>query len=89
MKLNATAEMMPITWPGFSKIHPFSPVEQAQGYRELFDQLESALREITGFAAISLQPNAGSPSEGGADVDSERIVNADADSLLEIANELL
>ncbi|HVD59258.1 MAG TPA: aminomethyl-transferring glycine dehydrogenase [Gemmatimonadaceae bacterium] len=63
MKLNATAEMMPITWPGFSKIHPFAPVEQAQGYRELFDQLESALREITGFAAISLQPNAGSQGE--------------------------
>ncbi len=63
MKLNATAEMMPITWPGFSKIHPFAPVEQAEGYRQLFDELESALMEITGFAAVSLQPNAGSQGE--------------------------
>ena len=63
MKLNATAEMMPITWPGFSKLHPFAPVEQAEGYRQLFDALESALKEITGFAAISLQPNAGSQGE--------------------------
>jgi glycine dehydrogenase len=63
MKLNATAEMMPITWPGFSKLHPFAPVEQAEGYRELFEQLEAALAEITGFAAVSLQPNAGSQGE--------------------------
>jgi glycine dehydrogenase len=63
MKLNATAEMMPITWPGFAKLHPFAPVEQAEGYRQLFDELESALKEITGFAAISLQPNAGSQGE--------------------------
>jgi glycine dehydrogenase len=63
MKLNATAEMMPITWPGFSKLHPFAPVEQAEGYRQLFDELELALKEITGFAAISLQPNAGSQGE--------------------------
>ena len=63
MKLNATAEMMPITWPGFSKLHPFAPVEQADGYRELFRELEAALAEITGFAAVSLQPNAGSQGE--------------------------
>ena len=63
MKLNATAEMMPVTWPGFSKLHPFAPVEQAEGYRDLFGQLESALAEITGFPAISLQPNAGSQGE--------------------------
>ena len=63
MKLNATAEMMPITWPGFSKLHPFAPVEQADGYRALFDELEQALAEITGFAAVSLQPNAGSQGE--------------------------
>ena len=63
MKLNATAEMMPITWPGFAKIHPFAPLDQADGYRQLFDELESALAEITGFAAISLQPNAGSQGE--------------------------
>jgi glycine dehydrogenase len=63
MKLNATAEMMPITWPGFSKIHPFAPVDQTQGYRQLFDELESALATITGFPAVSLQPNAGSQGE--------------------------
>jgi glycine dehydrogenase len=63
MKLNATAEMMPITWPGFAKIHPFAPVEQAQGYQQLFAELEGALAEITGFAAVSLQPNAGSQGE--------------------------
>jgi glycine dehydrogenase len=63
MKLNATAEMMPITWPGFAKIHPFAPLDQADGYRQLFDELESALAEITGFAAVSLQPNAGSQGE--------------------------
>src|SRR6266550_6163593 len=63
MKLNATAEMMPITWRGFSKLHPFAPVDQAEGYRQLFDEIESALREITGFAAISLQPNAGPQGE--------------------------
>lgn len=63
MKLNATAEMMPITWPGFAKIHPFAPLDQTDGYRQLFDELESALSEITGFAAVSLQPNAGSQGE--------------------------
>ncbi|HEY2066924.1 MAG TPA: aminomethyl-transferring glycine dehydrogenase [Gemmatimonadaceae bacterium] len=63
MKLNATAEMIPVTWPEFGKIHPFAPVEQAQGYQELFKNLESALAEITGFAAVSLQPNAGSQGE--------------------------
>ena len=63
MKLNATAEMMPITWPGFAKLHPFAPVEQAEGYRQLFGELEAALAEITGFAAVSLQPNAGSQGE--------------------------
>jgi glycine dehydrogenase len=63
MKLNATAEMMPITWPGFSKLHPFAPEDQTEGYRQLFDELEEALAEITGFAAVSLQPNAGSQGE--------------------------
>ena len=63
MKLNATTEMMPITWPGFAKIHPFAPVEQTAGYQQLFSELESALAEITGFAAVSLQPNAGSQGE--------------------------
>ena len=63
MKLNATAEMIPVTWPEFGRMHPFAPVNQAQGYQELFANLEQALAEITGFAAVSLQPNAGSQGE--------------------------
>ncbi|MDJ1182148.1 aminomethyl-transferring glycine dehydrogenase [Roseofilum casamattae] len=63
MKLNATAEMVPVTWPEVGQIHPFAPVEQAQGYREMFQQLEKWLEEITGFSAVSLQPNAGSQGE--------------------------
>jgi glycine dehydrogenase len=63
MKLNATAEMYPVTWPEFGKIHPFAPVDQTKGYQEMFDRLDTALAEITGFAAISLQPNAGSQGE--------------------------
>lgn len=63
MKLNATSEMLPVTWPEFGQIHPFAPVEQTQGYQELFQQLETMLAEITGFAGISLQPNAGSQGE--------------------------
>src|SRR5438128_9565181 len=63
MKLNATAEMYPVTWPEFGKIHPFVPISQTQGYRALFQQLEEWLAEITGFAAVSLQPNAGSQGE--------------------------
>ena len=63
MKLNATAEMEPITWPEFGRIHPYAPLEQAQGYLELFHDLEQWLAEITGYDAISLQPNAGSQGE--------------------------
>jgi len=63
MKLNATAEMIPVTWPQFCGLHPFAPLEQAQGYLELFDRLAQALAEITGFAAVSFQPNAGSQGE--------------------------
>jgi glycine dehydrogenase len=63
MKLNATAEMLPISWPEISKLHPFSPTDQAAGYMEICQQLEDWLAEITGFAAISLQPNAGSQGE--------------------------
>ncbi len=63
MKLNATAEMEPITWPGFADIHPFAPLEQAQGYLELIHDLERWLAEITGYDAVSLQPNAGSQGE--------------------------
>jgi glycine dehydrogenase len=63
MKLNATTEMIPVTWAGFNGLHPFAPVEQAEGYRTLFSDLERWLAEITGFAATSLQPNAGSQGE--------------------------
>ena len=63
MKLNATAEMIPVSWPEFSRIHPFVPLDQTPGYREMFRQLEQWLAEITGFAAVSLQPNAGSQGE--------------------------
>ncbi len=63
MKLNATTEMLPITWPEFGRIHPFAPIDQAAGYRELFTQLEEWLCEITGYDAVSLQPNAGSQGE--------------------------
>ncbi|MGH7952847.1 MAG: aminomethyl-transferring glycine dehydrogenase, partial [Limisphaerales bacterium] len=63
MKLNAAAEMFPVSWPEFSKIHPFAPIKQTRGYQKLFEQLESWLAEITGFAGISLQPNAGSQGE--------------------------
>ena len=63
MKLNATTEMIPVTWPEFAHLHPFAPVEQAAGYQELFARLERWLAEITGFAAVSLQPNAGSQGE--------------------------
>jgi glycine dehydrogenase len=63
MKLNATAEMIPVSWPGFAAIHPFAPREQAEGYAALFADLEAWLSEITGFAKVSLQPNAGSQGE--------------------------
>ena len=63
MKLNATTEMIPITWPGFANVHPFAPADQVEGYTELFAGLERALCEITGYDAVSLQPNAGSQGE--------------------------
>jgi glycine dehydrogenase len=63
MKLNATSEMIPVTWPEFANLHPFVPLEQAQGYQTMFRQLEAWLAEITGFDGISLQPNAGSQGE--------------------------
>jgi len=63
MKLNATTEMRPVTWPGFSAPHPFTPCKYVQGYPELFRDLEAFLCEITGFAGVSLQPNAGSQGE--------------------------
>jgi len=63
MKLNAAAEMMPVSWPEFARVHPFVPIEQAAGYRQLFGELEAALAEITGLAAVSLQPNSGAQGE--------------------------
>ncbi|MFT3930297.1 MAG: aminomethyl-transferring glycine dehydrogenase [Spongiibacteraceae bacterium] len=63
MKLNATAEMIPITWPEFNRLHPFAPLDQAQGYQQLFSELEKMLMETTGYDAVSLQPNAGSQGE--------------------------
>ncbi len=63
MKLNAAAELEPILWPGFANIHPFAPSEQTSGYRHMIEQLEDWLAEITGYAAVSVQPNAGSRGE--------------------------
>jgi glycine dehydrogenase len=63
MKLNAASEMLPITWPEFSELHPFAPVDQTEGYQEVFRELESMLAAITGFAAVSLQPNSGAQGE--------------------------
>ncbi|MBM4159624.1 MAG: aminomethyl-transferring glycine dehydrogenase [Ignavibacteria bacterium] len=63
MKLNAATELMPVTWPEFSSLHPFIPLEQCQGYQEIFRELGDALCEITGFAAASLQPNSGAQGE--------------------------
>ena len=63
MKLNGTAEMLPVTWPAFGRIHPFAPKSQTQGYAQIFAELEAMLREITGFDGVSLQPNAGAQGE--------------------------
>jgi glycine dehydrogenase len=63
MKLNAASQMFPVSWPEFGALHPFAPASQTRGYQELFRQLEAWLAEITGFAAVSLQPNAGSQGE--------------------------
>jgi glycine dehydrogenase len=63
MKLNATAEMMPLTWPEFAEIHPFAPADQAQGYAELIEDLSAKLCAITGYDAISMQPNSGAQGE--------------------------
>ena len=63
MKLNATSEMIPVTWPEFSNMHPFAPLDQSLGYKKLIDQLSNWLIEVTGYDAVSLQPNAGSQGE--------------------------
>jgi glycine dehydrogenase len=63
MKLNATAEMIPVTWPAIGSIHPFTPADQTQGYQEIITSLENWLKEITGFTGVSLQPNSGAQGE--------------------------
>ena len=63
MKLNATTEMAPVSWPEFSSIHPFAPIDQTQGYKQMIDELEKDLAEITGFHSVSLQPNSGAQGE--------------------------
>jgi glycine dehydrogenase len=63
MKLNATSEMIPVTWPAFAQIHPFAPADQARGYAQLIDELERMLAECTGYDAVSLQPNSGAQGE--------------------------
>ncbi|GIT03376.1 MAG: hypothetical protein CM1200mP28_06350 [Deltaproteobacteria bacterium] len=63
MKLNATSEMVPVSWPEFSNIHPFAPVNQTEGYVELISDLENYLKKITGFDAVSMQPNSGAQGE--------------------------
>ena len=63
MKLNAASEMYPVSWPAFSRMHPFAPASQTEGYRRICEELEAALCEITGFAAVSLQPNSGAQGE--------------------------
>ena len=80
MKLNATSEMMPVTWPEFGRLHPFAPRDQAAGYTALFDELEKDLSEITGFAGVSLQPNAGSQGEYAGLLTIQRYHNARGES---------
>merc|ERR1719326_372322 len=63
MKLNATAQMIPVTWPTIGRIHPFAPLDQATGYKELITSLEDILCELTGFQGMSLQPNSGATGE--------------------------
>ena len=63
MKLNATAEMIPVTWPEFNSLHPFAPIDQAEGYQQLFEELQDMLAACTGYDGVSLQPNAGSQGE--------------------------
>ena len=80
MKLNAAAEMEPITWPGFADIHPFAPADQQAGYATLYAELESWLASITGFDAVSLQPNAGSQGEYAGLLTIRRLHDANGDT---------
>ncbi len=63
MKLNATAQMIPVSWPEFANMQPFAPIEQAQGYKQMIDELGEALVELTGYDNISMQPNSGAQGE--------------------------
>ncbi|MDZ7927483.1 MAG: glycine dehydrogenase (aminomethyl-transferring), partial [Agrobacterium sp.] len=63
MKLNATAEMLPISWPEFAEIHPFVPADQAQGYKAMIDDLSQKLCDVTGYDAFSMQPNSGAQEQ--------------------------
>src|SRR5690606_31053031 len=63
MKLNAAAEMMAVSWPEFSRLHPFAPADQAEGYRQVFEELTAALASVTGLPGVSLQPNSGAQGE--------------------------
>jgi glycine dehydrogenase len=63
MKLNAASTLLPLTWPEWANLHPFAPVEQTEGYQEVFRQLSDALAKATGFTAVSLQPNSGAQGE--------------------------
>ena len=63
MKLNATVEMIPISWPEFNSIHPFAPLNQAKGYKQIINELEEMLYKVTGFDAVSFQPNSGAQGE--------------------------
>ena len=73
MKLNATAEMLPITWPEFAEIHPFVPADQALGYAEMIKDLSEKLCQITGYDAISMQPNSGAQGEYAGLLDDPRL----------------
>ncbi len=79
MKLNAASEMIPLSWPEFAHMHPFAPLDQAQGYQQLFEELEEMLCEVTGFDAVSLQPNAGSQGEYAGLVAIRRFHDANGD----------
>ena len=63
MKLNAATELIPVSWPAFANIHPFAPLDQVQGYQQIFDELTEYLSDITGFTDCSLQPNSGAQGE--------------------------
>ena len=67
MKLNAASELIPVSWPEFSSIHPFAPADQTKGYQQIFRELEAYLSEITGFVGCTLQPNSGAQGERRAD----------------------